>query len=79
MFSSGDSPGAPAAAAQRTVQRWKAWLTMIIPNSNSDSAGISPAARWAEETIGPSGTAGFIARLLRDGPQRMPVLFAEIK
>ena len=44
----------PAAAAQRTIQRLNAWPSRIRPNSSSESAGISPAARCADETIGPT-------------------------
>jgi hypothetical protein len=82
MFSSAESPGAPAAAAQRTVHRWKAWLTMIMPNSNSDSAGISPAARWAEETMGPRLGGGAILTspaLSATRRNRMPRHLVKIK
>src|SRR4030095_3854320 len=42
------------AAAQRTIQRLKAWPSRIRPNSSSESEGSRPVARCAEETMGPS-------------------------
>ena len=52
-MSTAERSGTPAAPMQRTIQRSKACITMMAPNSNSDNAGMAPAARWAEDTMGP--------------------------
>src|SRR5690606_2461875 len=57
-------------AAQRTIQRSKAWPSRIRPNSSSESAGIAPVARCADETIGPS-SASLRDCLLRVMPRRV--------
>ena len=54
----------PAAAMQRTTQRWKAWPQMIIPYSNSETSAPRPTARWADETMrGGARGGGRFARL----------------
>ena len=42
---------APAALMQRIIQRLKACVAMIIPNSISESSGDFGETRWAEETM----------------------------
>src|SRR5688572_20048918 len=47
------SPGTPDALMHLTIQRWKALDRIVRANSTSDSAGMTPSARWAAETTGP--------------------------
>ena len=49
---------------QRSIQRWKACTVIVSANSNSDSAGIAPEARWPEETIGPRSSEGCIGAFI---------------
>src|SRR3546814_1261699 len=45
----GARPGKPAAAMQRTIQRLKACVVMVRPNSNSDSSALRSETRRSEE------------------------------
>src|SRR4051812_17229885 len=46
----------PAAEMQRTIQRLKALLAMIMPNSNSLNSLLLPDARCNDDTMGTLAT-----------------------